>query len=465
MNVYRLGFWALVAVLLVDFGQIHRMVPGLSLLKPGLLTQALLFVLVLCELKNGRWLRSIAAWRFLFLCAIGTGLLLGVTEGRVALVLKTELPRYLTTFLGVCLFVRRVADLRVLHDVFIVMAFLIAAWVLTHGGHGPGLIKDENDAALVLVMFLPFAFLKVFFEDSARKKALSLGVFAVTLLAIGMTLSRGGMVGALPALAFCWLKSRNKAVSLALGAVALVGAVALAPSNLLSEFESIADTEGGTAGTRRYFWDLSVQMFLERPVFGVGASCWGNALYSGLIEIPTGRAHMTPHSIYFQLLTELGTVGVFTWMGLLSSVVLGLAGLRASRLDADVGRVLAAGAEPDPLVLRKLRADSVFMRNFAPSLAIGIAGFLICGAFLSVLYYPGFPLFAALVQAAREAWRNEMALAMAVAAGPAGEVPAGETASVEPPAGAARGARPAGRPIPGPLSGLPIPPHVRTAGP
>jgi hypothetical protein len=30
MNVQRLGFYALIAYLLVDFGQVHQMVPGLA---------------------------------------------------------------------------------------------------------------------------------------------------------------------------------------------------------------------------------------------------------------------------------------------------------------------------------------------------------------------------------------------------------------------------------------------------
>jgi hypothetical protein len=411
MNVQRLGFWALVAVLLVDFGQLHRMVPGLAALKPGLITQLVLFLLVLLELPTLRWFRSIAVWRFLFLCAIGTGLLAGVTEGRVLLIFKTEVPRYLTAFLGVCLFVRRVRDLRTLHNLFIAMALLIALWVITHGGKGPGLFRDENDAALVLVMFLPFAFLRIFFEGSARLKAASLAVFFIALLGIGLTLSRGGMVGAIPALVFCWLKSRNKLIGVGLGAAALAGAVAVAPDALLEEFRSIGDTQGGTAGARRYLWDLSVQMFMERPVFGVGAFCWGNALYSGLIEEPLHRAHMTPHSIYFQMLTELGLAGTFAWMGLLSATALGLRALRGDRLNAEAGLVLAA--DPEPRTLVRLRADMLFMRSFVPALAIGIVGYLVCGAFLSVLYYPGLPLFAALVQASREAWRNELVLAAA----------------------------------------------------
>lgn len=413
MNLQRAGFWALVAVLLVDFGQVHRMVPGLSALKPGLLTQAALLALVLVELPTLRWLRSIAVWRFLFLAAVGTGLLFGVTEGRVYLTLKTEVPRYLTAFLGACLFLRRIRDLRLIHDLFIAMAFLISAWVLTHGGKGPGLIKDENDAALVIVMFLPFAFLKIFHEDSARLKAVSLGVFFLALAAIGMTLSRGGMVGALPALVFCWLKSRNKLIGVGLGVLALAGALVLAPDNLIEEFKSIGDTEGNTAGTRRYLWDLSVRMFEERPLFGVGAMCWGNALYSGLIEEPLYRAHMTPHSIYFQMLTEVGLVGTFLWMGMLAATFFGLRSLRPDRIRVDAGRILSA--DPDPAVARKLRADILFIRDFSAALAIGIMGYLVSGAFLSVLFYPGLPLFAALVQAAVEAWRTEMALAAAVA--------------------------------------------------
>ena len=415
MNVQRMGFWALVAVLLVDFGQVHRMVPGLSLLKPGLISEVILLCLVLLELHTMRWYRSIAVWRFLFLCAIATGLLFGVTEGRVALILKTEIPRYLTAFLGTCLFVRRIRDLRVIHNLFILMAFLIAAYVLTHGGHGPGLIKDENDAALVLVMFLPFAFLKIFFDASGRGRMLALAVFFTTLLAIGLTLSRGGMVGAIPALLFCWLKSRNKVIGLGLGVIALAGALVLAPPSLKQEFVSIGDTDQGTAGTRRYFWDLSVQMFEERPILGVGASCWGNALYSGLIEEPERRAHMTPHSVYFQVITELGVVGTFFWMGMLASVFFALRSLRGDRLNADAGATLSS--DPDPHVLLKMRADLLFMRNFVPAVTIGIIGYLVCGAFLSVLYYPGLPLFAALAQAAVEAWRTEMGLAAALGGG------------------------------------------------
>jgi O-antigen ligase len=416
MNTQRLGFMALIAYLLVDFGQVHRMIPGLSLLKPGAVTTVVLLALVLLELPRqlhapgGGWLRPVVVWRLLFLGAIATGLVFAVTQGRALMVLKTELPRFLTAFLGACLFVRRARDLRILQNMFIGLAFLISAWVITHGGHGPGLYVDENDAALVLVMLLPFSCLKVFSEEGGLRNAVvPLGVFFITLTAIGLTLSRGGMVGCIPALAFCWFKSRNKAVSLAFGAVALAGALVFAPAQFKTEFVSIADTHESTADARRYYWDLSVQMFEKRPLLGVGAMCWGNALYSGVLSTPDRRAHMTPHSIYFQALAELGLLGVFCWMGFLTASFRELRGLRRVRLEA--GARMALGDDPDPFAARDMARIIRRVRYFAAALAIGMVGYLVCGAFLSELFYPGIALFAALAQGAGRVWRTELLVA------------------------------------------------------
>jgi O-antigen ligase len=417
MSTYRMGFWALMAYLLIDFGQVHRMIPGMKYLMPGALTTVILLALVLIELPRGlnapggTWLRPIVLWRVLFLGAIATGLLLAVTQGRALMVLKTEVPRFLTAFLGACIFIRRVEDLRALHNMFILTALLLSGWVIAHHGHGPGLYIDENDVALVLVMLLPFSFLKVFADGTGgiRKAVIPLGVFLLTLIAIGLTLSRGGMVGAMPALVFCWLKTRNKAVSLILGCLALGVALLFAPKNFKTEFESISDTHESTAEARRYYWELSVQMFEKRPVFGVGAMCWGNALYSGLLPSPDRRAHMTPHSIYFQLLSELGLVGVFCWMGFLTATFRELRDLRGRRLEAGARMSMAGGT--DPAVMQRMTAAIRYLRHFSACLAIGILGYLVSGGFLSVLFYPGLALFAALAQASGRVWRTELLVA------------------------------------------------------
>jgi predicted lipid-binding transport protein (Tim44 family) len=69
---------------------------------------------------------------------------------------------------------------------------------------------------------------------------------------------------------------------------------------------------------------------------------------------------------------------------------------------------LAVGNDPDPAALARLRSSTDFLGPFASCLAIGMIGYLVGGAFLSVLYYPGLALFAAIGQAAAAVWRREL---------------------------------------------------------
>jgi O-antigen ligase len=413
MSPYRVGFWTWLAYLLIDFGQVHQIIPGLSHLKLGAMATVVLIVLVLTELPRGLsapgggWLRNLVIWRVLFLSAIAIGLVLAVTQGRALMVLKTEFPRFLAAFLGGLIFLRSVDDLRKVLNAMLWMDFLLSVWVILHHGHGPGLYIDENDVGLVLVMLLPFPFLRIFAPDSKMTaRLLSVFIFGVSLCAIGITLSRGAMVGSIPALLFCWLKSRQKVVSLALGGLALVLAVMFAPPTFTKEFESISDTHESTAEARRYYWDLSTEMWPHRPIFGVGAMCWGNALYSGQFATADKRAHMTPHSIYFQCWTELGLYGMFCWFGFISAAFREVRSLGRRKMNAGMGMVV--GENPDPVVVARLRSSMDFLGPFSSCLAIGMIGYLVSGAFLSVVFYPGLALFAAVAQAAATVWRREL---------------------------------------------------------
>jgi hypothetical protein len=63
MSLYRAGYWTLIAYFLIDFGQVHRMIPGFEHLKLGAITQVTLITLVACEAFKWRWARPIALWR------------------------------------------------------------------------------------------------------------------------------------------------------------------------------------------------------------------------------------------------------------------------------------------------------------------------------------------------------------------------------------------------------------------
>jgi hypothetical protein len=115
---------------------------------------------------------------------------------------------------------------------------------------------------------------------------------------------------------------------------------------------------------------------------------------------------MTPHSIYFQCWTELGLFGMFTWFGFIAAGFRETRSLGRRKLQA--GMAMVAGADPDPAAVARLRSSMDFLAPFASCLAIGMIGYLVSGAFLSVVFYPGLALFAAIGQASATIWRREL---------------------------------------------------------
>lgn len=410
MNPQTIGVWLVVTFLWVELGRIQSMIPGAQYLKLGLLIQVALFIMVLANLGRLRFNQPILVWRVLFLMTIIPGIFLGYGTGRVRMIFEFEVQRFLSGFLGILVLIRRLADLKRVHTALVYLALVLSLWTIAHGGHGPGLLGDENDIALFLVMLLPFAYMKSTIETKPVWKFFCLAVFLLTLVGIATTVSRGGMVGALPTLGFIWLKSRRKALTLVLIAVGLVLTVAFGPEKLISEFRTIGDTKESTASSRLYFWNMSLQLFQLHPLFGVGAECWGNAVWSniqsGAIVVTRRITNMTPHSIYFQLISELGIFGTVAWAGFLVAFARTLYQMRESTLNRQLGFAIGSGKNPGALTAAlELHAQ---VKAACISLSICLLGFLLAGAFLSVLFYPMIYVFAALAQATKNVWNLEL---------------------------------------------------------
>ncbi len=349
------------------------------------------------------------------------GLFFGYNAGATLKIIKNGFPEMFAFFLGGLLFFRTIDDFRKLQTAFIMLAVALSLWGLAHAGQGPGMLGDENDLAIVLVMLLPFPFFKLFDKMSGRDFAIYLTVFFITLAGIASTISRGGMVGTLIVLAVGWIKSRHKVLAILLMVVLLTAVVVISPGGrnkthssvangsgtIITEFTSISDVHGGTADERIFYWGLSWQMFKALPIFGVGADSWGSAAWSGIVHTGGRRFHnMTPHSVYFQVLSELGLVGAVAWLGLLVSCVFCFLSLTPKRLKREAAIAIAQGLNPD--FIRQIEERRKFLANFALSLGVGLVGFVASGSFLSVLYYPMLGSFACLLQASKETWERDL---------------------------------------------------------
>jgi O-antigen ligase len=166
---------------------------------------------------------------------------------------------------------------------------------------GLGIIHDPNDTAQFFLMLVPLLWLRW------KKGRLLPNILqcilpaAVLLFGVFQTHSRGGVFALVLTLMFAFKDKLTKIGSVILGAVALVGLVAL----------NVTGGRGLTNddGARVTLWAMGLETLKQHFIFGVGAGNFGD-------YTPT---HQTAHNSYVLAMVELGLVGYFFWMGLLVS--------------------------------------------------------------------------------------------------------------------------------------------------
>lgn len=277
-----------------------------------------------------------------------------------------------------------------------------AAWAIGHDGHGYGsFMGDENDLALACVMAFPASFLGFQYLRGARRWVCG-GIALLLLAGIVASFSRGGFLGLLAAFGYMLFAGANRARNLALCAAAGIAFLVVIPTDYRDEIGTIRETQSGTAEERLFLWVTAARMWADHPFFGVGPRNSAylleryqpepmGDLFSGG-EFQNRRWGMKKvHSTYFELLAERGLVG----FGLFSAIAFFFyKQLRQLRREV-------AKRRGDPIDL--VRDASMY----ALALESGLAGYLVAGAFLSMLSYPYFWFFTALGVAHERAIRRE----------------------------------------------------------
>lgn len=166
---------------------------------------------------------------------------------------------------------------------------------------GTGIFSDPNDLAATMVAGLFLALVRIRASAGAGR----VGYVLLCLLigsAILLTNSRGGMLALLLGLgAFTLLSIRNKGLAITLAVIGILGVLAVGPSRMTS-----FDAGEESANSRFWFWDNSVQHFVQSPVTGVG--------YNAIFDVNNG---MTAHNSFVLCFTEAGFPGYCLWMGAL----------------------------------------------------------------------------------------------------------------------------------------------------
>ena len=264
------------------------------------------------------------------------------------------------------------------------LAFLAGMGRGAEGRLSLGTTYDANDIALVGVMVLPLAVWQM--RDRARIwRWIGVAGGAGALVAIVMSASRGGMLGLGVVLLLIAVRYRKR-IPLhwrITSVVLLVVALRFAPATFWTRFETLKDPSADyntfDETGRVAIWTRGLAYFASRPLWGVGLGQFGQAEYEWGVRTQgrtAGFQSLVPHSVWIQLLAEIGLLGFVGFLGLYLPT---LRDVLKSRLRTP------SRAPPHP----ELQA-------MGDALGISIVGFFVCGTFLAMAYSPPAMLLAAI---------------------------------------------------------------------
>ena len=272
-----------------------------------------------------------------------------------------------------------------------------AKFLLSAGGHkveGTPSTGDNNQIGLDVLLILPLLYYLGMSAARRIVKAVCLSVGGMCVVCVIATASRAAFLG-LALLGFMFvLKSRRKALNLL-----LVTALAVAGSQFVSHdwverMNTIQTAENDDSFLGRVgAWKVSTALAVERPLFGGGfhaiqhGDVWGARLAAAdLLSFfdtpPPSPLPRAAHSIYFEILGDLGFVGLALFLALFWV---------AWRNATMVRR----------LVRQSLRPDLAWAGNLAGALQVSVLVFLVGGASLSAAYFDIDYLLVAMLAALR----------------------------------------------------------------
>jgi probable O-glycosylation ligase (exosortase A-associated) len=394
---FGLPFWLCVIFLIFEYGRPHETLIGIGFLRPS---AVVIILLGLALLTSGHInLRDIQTKMFVVFLGLMVVDVPFAVNNFWAFYTTRDMINLFIVYLAIVNFVDSFEKFQVIINVWVGSALYLAVNGLLHKGSSIGaFFGDENDLALFLNIIIPLTFFLGLHAKANSKRLWFLIITGLFLLCNVVGLSRGGFIGMIAVGFYCWLRSPRKILSLTVVLLLILVIRQLAPEGYWDEMETITtetDNPYSTGNDRIYSWKAAWSMFLDHPILGVGPGNfpWNFENYEppegfGGRGGEVGHFHggRQAHSLYFTVIPELGTLGTFlyAWMVLSS--------LKDLRLIRKKLREQHQQSERDTYCRERIRYLTLALEG-------SLAGFLVSGVFISVLYYPHFWIWMALVVA------------------------------------------------------------------
>ena len=256
--------------------------------------------------------------------------------------------------------------------------------VVSAGGHnmlGPAgtMIADRNHLSTALALALPLLYYLFQYSNHRLIRLGFLGGFVVVALAIAGGGSRGGFIALAVVSAWLVMTSRKRWSALALMSILALLFVNLAPEEWFNRLSTIEDAGADASFMGRVIaWKISSAIALSNPVFGGGfhavqiQDIWDQFKAApsllGFLNLPTPEfSAKAAHSIYFEVMGDMGFVGLFIFLGIL---------LYAIRCRYVIKRQL-----------KVMGPQWLWARDMADMLMLGIIAYMAGGASVSLAYF------------------------------------------------------------------------------
>lgn len=168
-----------------------------------------------------------------------------------------------------------------------------------------GPFDGANILALMFVLMVPFLIDFMIGPWGIAHKLFALVIGYAVMTGLLLANSRGGYLSLIATTMLFFAVRFKRTTGIALGGLALIGLLLIAPSR----FGSIDDKEKSSRG-RIDMWSEAIQMVSYNPVLGIG---------KGQFSKYTGS--LLAHNAFLQNLGETGLVGAFIWLCLIYATI------------------------------------------------------------------------------------------------------------------------------------------------
>ena len=338
------------------------------------------------EQRNPLPINSLTVTLFLFIAWTAVTTLLAFYPEQAFPVWTTFMKTQLMAFLIVVLFRSREQLQQLIWVIVLSLVyygFKGGVFILRMGGEGRvwgpmgSYIEDNNALAVAIVMIIP---LLRFLQLSTSKKQIRWGL-TVAMVVCGLSVlgsqSRGALIAVSTMIIFmCW-KSRQKLQIMLVAVLAIPIALSIMPAAWFERMETIANYDKDTTGSasmRFNSWATMFNVAKDRPLLGGGFEVGTREVYDRYAPDPQFPPQ-TAHSIYFQAMGEHGFVGFILYV---------LTCFLFWRQAGALARVTRGYPQ------------LAWAHNLGLMMQVSLVGFLVGGAFLSLVAYdvPYYLLFA-----------------------------------------------------------------------